>query len=134
MVLKEYFRYCDAYGRGNWKESTGPSYYGNIAREFRNGLHMKPAVQFTPIPGKVKIYDVNFVSTLNNDGRYLLEISHAVQNGIVPMSLIMKLIGHIHSARYLVLSQWVDIFSEVVFMFLLMHVNPLNIGFSFLYV
>ena len=58
-------------------------------------------MQFRPIPGKVKVYEETFVATLNNDARYLYQICHAVQNGIISDELSIKLIGHVHSARWL---------------------------------
>ena len=100
MPFKDIFKYCDASGIDTWKNTTGPSYYGNIAKHFKNGLELKQPVQFRPIPGKVPTYAQNFVATLNNDGRYLYEICHAVQNGVVSPELAIKLIGHVHSARY----------------------------------
>ena len=60
---------------------------------------MKPVVPFTRIAGNVKNYPQDFIKSLNNDGRYLLRISHAVQDGIVPENLEKKLIGHLHKAR-----------------------------------
>ena len=94
-------KYCDASGADDWKESNkSPTYIGHIGKHFKHKLDQKPPVAFTRIPGKVGVYPPDFVKSLNNDGRYLLNISHAVQNGFVPENLGKKIIGHTHKARY----------------------------------
>ena len=94
-------KYCDASGAADWKTSNkSPTYIGHIGKHFRNKLNQKPPVAFTRIPGKVGVYPPDFVKSLNNDGRYLLNISHAVQNGVVPENLAVKIIGHTNKARY----------------------------------
>ena len=101
LPFKEFFKYCDASGAEDWKTSNKcPTYIGHIGKNFRHKLDQKPPVAFTRIPGKVGVYPPDFVKSLNNDGRYLYYISHAVQNGFVPPSLAEKIIGHVHKARY----------------------------------
>jgi hypothetical protein len=94
-------KYCDASGADDWKTSNKcPSYIGHIGKNFKHKLDQKPPVAFTRIPGKVGVYPLDFVKSLNNDGRYLYFISHAIQNGFVPPNLADKIIGHVHKARY----------------------------------
>ena len=101
LPFKEYFNYCDASGDDNWKKSSKcPSYVGHIGKNFRPKLQLKPIVAFRRIPGRVEVYPQSFLKTLNNDGKYLYQISHAIQNGVVPQNLAVKFIGHLHKARY----------------------------------
>ena len=94
-------KYCDAKGAENWKNSTKcPAYSGHIGINFKPTLKLKPVVQFTRIAGKVPILPIDFLKSLNNDGRYMYRICHAVQNGIVPPDLEYKLISRVDSARY----------------------------------
>ena len=97
----DFFKYCD--GSGVIHKTTSPEYHGHIGKHFKNKLKLEPIVNFRAIPGKVLFYPPDFVATLNNDGRYLLNICHAIQSGYAnfPVSLTRKLIGKVHSARYL---------------------------------
>ena len=94
-------KYCDANGAVDWRTSNKcPSYIGHIGRNFKPKLDLKPVIAFQRIPGKVGVYPLDFIKSLNNDGRYLLFISHAIQNGVVPQNLAVKQIGHVNGARY----------------------------------
>ena len=74
-------------------------YDGHIGREFRDGLELKPIVNFRQIDGKLEIYDDQFIKSLNNDGKYLYQICHAIMSGNFSDELASKLIGHVHQAR-----------------------------------
>ena len=102
-IIYTYFwpKYCDASGADDWKTSNkSPTYIGHIGKNFKHKLVLKPPVAFRRIPGKVGVYPLDFVKSLNNDGRYLYFISHAIQDGVVPQYLAKKIIGHTNKARY----------------------------------
>ena len=71
-----------------------------MAKIFSEMIHKAGKFFLIELNGKVGVYPLDFVKSLNNDGRYLLNISHAVQNGVVPENLAKKIIGHTHKARY----------------------------------
>ena len=96
----DYFKFCD--GQGVIHKTTSPVYTGHIGIHFKNKLDLKPIVNFTPINnGRVQVYSQDFLDSLNNDGRYLHQITLAVQRGPAnfPPNLVKKCIGKVHSAR-----------------------------------
>ena len=100
LPFKQFFKYCDASGADDWETSSkSPTFIGHIGKNFKHKLFQKPPVAFRRIPGKVGVYPLDFVKSLNNDGRYLYFISHAIQDGVVPQYLAKKIIGHTHKAR-----------------------------------
>ena len=99
LPFKKYFKYCDNYGKD--VKTTSPTYEGHIGKNFKNGLDLKPIVNFKKITGKVDVFTADFIKSFNNDTRYLYNICHAIQNGHqnFPANLVNKLIGHCHQGR-----------------------------------
>ena len=99
LPFKKYFKHCDASGQD--VATTSPSYDGHIGSQFKNGLDLKPIVNFKKITGKVQRFTEDFIKTFNNDTKYLYNICHAIQNGYrnFPQSLVFNLVGHCHQGR-----------------------------------
>ena len=97
----KYFKYCDAGGKK--VKTKSPQYDGNIGKNFKEKLVLKPIVKFQTIAGKVEVYDDELIKSFNNDFLYFYLICHAVQNGWenFPEFLVYKLIGHVHQARWI---------------------------------
>ena len=99
LPFKDFFKYCDQSGNDYWKDTTCPAYSGHIGKNFKPKLNIQPVLPFIAVRGKVKVYAPDFVATLNNDGRYMYQMCHAVQDGFVPPTLAQKLISRVDQAR-----------------------------------
>ena len=100
LFFKEYFRYCDYEGKKKEKNKS-PKFNGHIGKLFRDGLDLKPIVDFDQIDGKVENYDAAFIKSLNNDSKYFYEICQAIITGNFPDELVYKIVGHVHQARWI---------------------------------
>ena len=92
LFFKEYFRYCDYEGKKKEKNKS-PKFNGHIGKLFRDGLDLKPIVDFDQIDGKVENYDAAFIKSLNNDSKYFYEICQAIIAGNFPDELVYKIVG-----------------------------------------
>ena len=80
-------------------QPNSPTYDGHLGKQFRDGLVLKPVVNFNAIDGKIPVLPDHVVNSLNNDSKYFYLICHAVQSGNCDQELADHLIGHVHQAR-----------------------------------
>ena len=98
--MQHYFECADAGGQTDVK-SNSTTYEGEIGSLIKDGLELKPPIKFKKVRGKVEDFsnDKDFLASLNNDTKLLLEYCLALQSGKLSEELAKRIPGHIHKAR-----------------------------------
>ena len=94
------FRHLFEFLDGKYK---GPGIYEGPIGQAMAALSKKVpgnVVKFVSIDGKVPELPESFIKNLSYDQRYLYEVSHAIQNGSFPPSLVKRNPGTVHQARW----------------------------------
>ena len=79
--------------------STAPFYSGPFGKQIKDGVTLKPIVNYKAIPGLVETYPEDFIHSMNNDLQLLYELCLAIQTGVFPEKLMKKLLAKCHKAR-----------------------------------